>query len=121
MASLRAKLCPLLALVATELFASGSYVTRPPLPASHDSARYELGKAIALGRAPLPGVKTAPAGKLAGARQEGEAQSRRLSALQDQLPGRIRSTMTLPALAGRLTEGQLEALEYYLRVRYKIR
>lgn len=103
--------CVLATLAASPSLASGSYVTRPPLPATHDSARYELGKAIALGRTPVEAVR----------KSEAEAQARRLTGLQDQLPKRVRTTLILPALAGRLTETQMGALEYYLRVRYKIK
>ncbi|MFN7925405.1 MAG: hypothetical protein U0Q16_35225 [Bryobacteraceae bacterium] len=100
-----------LALAVTPLQGSGSYVTRPPLPASHDSNRYELGKAIATGRLPLP----------APGKADTAAHAKKLAALQEQLPARVRRTVALPALAGRLTADQFGALEYYLRVRYKIR
>lgn len=91
---------------------SGSYVYRPITVAAHDAARYELGKAIFTGKGPLKDPHLAAA--------ERESQSRRLHELQRRLPVKARSTPGLPELAGRLTPGQLAALEYYLKIRYKV-
>jgi len=95
------------------LWASGSYTPRPPQPPAHvieDSGKYELGKAIFLGKAAFQ----------ASANVESEAQRARLADLQEKLPARVRKTVDLPSLAGRLAPAQLLALEYFLKVRYKV-
>lgn len=102
------------ALVSQPAAASGSYVFRPVQAAEHDSVRYELGKAIFLGKASLPREAKLPAG-------EREAQERRLTGWQKQLSAKARPPGELTALAGRMTSDQLAALEYYLKVRYKVR
>jgi len=95
------------------LWASGSYTPRPPQPPAHvieDSGKYELGKAIFLGKA----VFQTPANL------ENLAQRARLADLQEKLPARVRKTVDLPSLAGKLAPVQLAALEYFLKVRYKV-
>lgn len=94
--------------------ASGSYVFRPVRAAAHDSIRYELGKAIFSGKASLPRET-----RMTGV--EREAQERRLANWQKQLPAKVRPTGELTALAGRMNADHMAALEYYLKVRYKVR
>ena len=48
-------------------------------------------------------------------------EARLLAELEKQLPASARNRVELTALAGKLTAAQLEALEYYVAVRYKIR
>ena len=107
-----------LAAATTLLQASGHYRGRPPKPptAGHkqdvpDQGKYALGKKIFTGkeaRATQPGVDTAQ-------------QEARLKALQARLPEKTQSGTNLPALAGKLSERELEALEYYVRERYPVR
>ena len=91
--------------------ASGSYPGRPPVPSmAVDAAKYHLGKHIFTGKARL--ANGVPA---AAAQQEA-----RLQELQAALPPKAQRSVNLPALAGRLSADRLEALEYYLAMRYKI-
>lgn len=94
---------------ATPALASGSYTARPPTPkqgaANVDRAKYDLGQKVFNG-------KTAPvAGNAA-------AQAPRLNALQSWLPASVAHRKNLPALAGQLSDEQLNALEYYVNQRY---
>lgn len=107
----------LLALAATlawplGLIASGSYISRLPQPpaqgakgAKVDKAKYDLGQKVFNG-------KTAPG--------EGNAtaQRTRLEALERQLPSSVAAKKDLSALAGKLTDEQLDALEYFVKERY---
>ena len=90
-------------------WASGSYAppARPPI-ATLDVEKYHLGKQIFTG-SPPPATGAADA-----------ASSDRLSALQAKLPPQAKHSANLDSLAGKLDNAQLEALEYYLAVRYKI-
>lgn len=108
----RGLLCILMLFFATCAFASGSYSGRTPRPPGSDASQYELGKAIYLGR-------VATGARVAGASTRAQQQEK-LARWQGQLP----HTATPPALqdlAGRLTPPQLDALEYDLRVRYKMK
>lgn len=92
---------------------SGSYVFQPPHPPAgivEDSLKYELGKAIFAGKS---GLKQQPAA------QE-RAQFIRLAQLQEMLPARVKKTVALTDLAGKLSSEQMSALEYFLKVRHKI-
>ncbi len=102
----------LLALISPRAEASGSYVFRPVQAAAHDSIRYEMGKAIFLGR--LPSIRESRAAYR-------EDQERRLAAWQRQLPAKVRPAGDLTSLSGKLTTEQISALEYYLKVRYKVK
>jgi|SRR4030095_1418941 hypothetical protein len=106
----------LLALVAMlgsplSLLASGTYcacMPKPPLRvkgAQVDRDRYDLGQKVY-------NEKTAPG--------QGDAASQRtrLQALQAQLPESIAKKKNLTSMAGKLTEQQLSALEYYVQQRY---
>jgi hypothetical protein len=99
-------------LVPTAGFASGSYTSRPPKPATPkgeriDSAKYELGKRIYTGKVQL-GTATAAAPNT-------EA---RLRNLQSSLPEKEQKKTDLTKLAGKLNAEQLEALEYYVVQRF---
>src|SRR5262245_653421 len=83
--------------------ASGSYRTQPPRPGQVDTRLYHLGKDIFLG-------KVVP-----GAMQEAE-----LKELEAKLPANAKEKSTLAPLAGKLSSNQLEALSYYLAVRYRL-
>jgi hypothetical protein len=94
--------------------ASGSYANRPPPPpvsVSVDSNKYNLGKQVYSGKAPL-GTSSSDL-----AAQQGP----RLKELQDKLPKAAQKNTNLPDLAGKLTPGQMSALQYYLEVRYKVK
>lgn len=89
---------------ASEAFASGACPCQPPIPPKSkagvrakglDNSKYALGKQIYSGRLPVPDRANA---KLA------KSQAPRLQAAAPNLSG----------LAGKLTEDQLSALEYYV-------
>lgn len=99
-------------LYAATAAASGSYVR----PSSHragldDYSKYELGKNVSQGRVALPDAED----------ERLEHQYEILMDLDRQLPRNTRSRLDLPALAGRLDSAQLDAVRYYLRVRYRVR
>lgn len=91
-------------------YGSGSYLSRPPQPSLIDSEKYELGKAVFLGR--IQGTSTAASLQV--------TQAQRLRSLQSGLPVKARQSAKLPDLAGKLSEAQMNALEYYLKVRFKV-
>jgi len=90
-------------------FASGSYcacLPKPPVKHSHvDRDKYDLGQKVFNGKA---------------APSQGDAATQRpkLEALQSQLPEKVRAKNDLPAKAGKLSEQQLDALDYYVKERY---
>jgi hypothetical protein len=110
---LRTSITVLLVLLhASAAFASGSYVRT----ASHragldDYPRYELGRSVSQGRLPLPEPEA----------EAREHQARELASLEVQLPRSARARLDLPGLAGRLSSEQLDAVRYYLKVRYRVR
>ena len=95
---------------AFDLAASGSYTGRPPQPGAsgraHERALYALGQRIFTG-------KVKPAATVEAAPQAG-----RLQKLQATLPEKTAARTDLTALAGKLEEEQLEALEFYVNKRY---
>ena len=103
----------LLLAVPGEVDASGSYRSKAPGAAKRkiDSAKYDVGKMIFNRKTKLgPSVEAAAA-----------EQTRLLEGWQKQLPRLTRSRAKLPEFAGRLTAVQLDALKYYLAVRYKVK
>ena len=95
-------------------FASGSYPGRPPKPPAGgamkmDREKYGLGQKIYDGSAKLMG------GGDAG------AQTARLQAAQALLPADAMKAKNLPALAGKLSAAELEALEYFVKERFATR
>ena len=102
-----------LAVAPGALRGSGSYMFQPPHPPAgvvEDSLKYELGKAIFAGKSVL---KQQP-----GAQER--AQFIRLAQLQEMLPARVKKTVELTSLAGKLSSEQMSALEYFLKVRHKV-
>jgi hypothetical protein len=95
------------------LQASGSYTSSAPRPTGAiDQARYNLGKQIYSGKMQLPAQSSAA---------ELEQQQReRLGSLQLRLPEKVQKKVQLTHFAGRLDPEQLEALEYFLSIRYKL-
>lgn len=95
------------------IHASGSYTFRPSRPAlqSVDAELYEVGKNIFAGKTKLN--EAAPAKQ---AEQKG-----RLTELQSKLPTSALKSANLTDMAGKLTAEQLDALEYYVKTRYKIK
>lgn len=93
-------------------FASGSYIARPPKPPAKESKsavdrdRYRLGQHIFNDKVAL------------SAAGDATSQRSRLDSLQTRLPESVARRKDLPKLAGRLTEEQLVALEYYVARRY---
>jgi hypothetical protein len=108
----------LLLLAAASLVqASGSYPPNPPrlggvALAQIDASAYNLGKSLFLGRLSLPAASSA-AGDPSASRE-------RLTAAQSRLPERVRAEVDLPALAGRLDAAQVDALLYYVGIRFRI-
>lgn len=99
-------------LYATAAGASGSYVRA----ASHragldDYPKYELGRSVSQGRIPLPEPQA----------EVREQQAQVLAELADQLPRSARARLDLAGMAGRLSFEQLDAVRYYLKIRYRVR
>ena len=93
--------------------ASGSYSQRPPrVPAGSAKAADPGRERYALGQRLFNG-KDAPT-----AAADMVAQKPRLQALQDRLPAAVAAKKDLPAMAGKLTDHQLEALEHFVGERY---
>ena len=91
--------------------ASGSYPgpgIRPP--AKHDMAKYELGKAVFTGKT-----------QLAIGAGNAETQGATLKEWQKSLPGAVQRTTDLPAMAGKLTNDQLDGLQHFLEIRYNLK
>jgi hypothetical protein len=89
--------------------ASGSYTSRPPRPGAAqegvDRGLYDLGQKVFRGKA-------------AAGLGDAAAQRPRLAALQGRLPAAAARKTDLAALAGKVTDEQLAALEYYVGRRY---
>jgi hypothetical protein len=109
-------LAALLGVAATApAFASGSYSGRPPKPPAKsgdgmamkmDREKYALGQKVYEGSAMTPGGGNA------------DVQMARLKAAQMMLPADAMKMKDLPALAGKLSAAQLEALEYFVAQRF---
>jgi hypothetical protein len=93
------------------LLASGSYCACMPKPPPKGQAgkvdrdKFDLGQKVFSNRMAL-------------AQGDAAAQRPRLQALQAQLPEKVAKKKDLTALAGKLSDQQLEALEYYVAQRY---
>lgn len=97
--------------------ASGSYPPNPPrlgvaALAKIDAQAYNLGKTLFIDRLALPDA-TPPGADPAANRA-------RLEAVQAKLPERVRTEVDLPALAARLDSAQVDALLYYVGIRFRI-
>lgn len=93
------------------IMASGSYPGAGIRPASRViPAKYELGKTIFNGKATL----NAGAG-------DAEAQRPILQGWQKALPASAAKGVDLPALAGKLTGEQIDALQHFLEIRYGLK
>ena len=93
--------------------ASGSYSQRPPrVPAGSAKAADPARERFALGQRIFNGKDALTAAA------DMAAQKPRLQALQDRLPAAVASKKDLPALAGKLTDPQLDALEHFVGERY---
>lgn len=105
--------CAALLATAGPALASGTYPgtgVRPPLGGPVVAPLYNLGKAIFLGTAPLTPPPAPPPDAPA-----------RLAKLQAALPASVARTTQLPPLAGRLNAEQLDALAYYIAVRFNVK
>lgn len=100
---------------AAPVFASGSYAGRPPQPPAKvadgmamkmDREKYGLGQKVYDGSVMTPGAGNA------------DAQMARLKAAQMKLPNSTGQNKDLAALAGKLSETQLDALEYFVEQRF---
>src|SRR6058998_2629059 len=90
--------------------ASGSYCACMPKPppakaTKVDRDKFDLGQKVFNG-------------KTVQASGDANAQRTRLASLQTQLPEKVAKKKDLTALAGKLTDSQLDALEYYVKERY---
>ncbi len=95
-------------LAAPPASASGSYRGQPPNGPAIDEGKYLLGKQVFTGRARLPEAAPDAVGEQAAA----------LKKIADGLPPDAKPSADLPSLAGKLTGAQLEALRYYVKIRY---
>ena len=111
-------LAALLGAAAVPAFASGSYSGRPPQPPAKagdgmamkmDREKYGLGQKVYEGQMKLMG------GGDAG------AQMTALKALQSMLPADAMKMKDLPALAGKLSAAELEALQYFVKERFAMK
>lgn len=92
-------------------FGSGSYSHKSSRASSAiNTAKYHRGKQIFTGQARFDN----------GSSTSAPEQEERLAELQALLPQQVQSSVNLPQLAGKLNADHLEALEHYLRVRYRI-
>ncbi len=100
---------------ATALFASGSYVGRPPKPPKQglemqiNQQKWELGKQ----------VYNNESVRLGGG--DVEVQRPRLQAVQAMLPPDIARDKDFVSLAGAFSEAQLDALEYFVKRRFPVK
>jgi hypothetical protein len=90
--------------------ASGSYCACIPKPppakaAKVDRDKFDLGQKVFNGKTALSSG-------------DASAQRTRLASLQTQLPEKVAKKKDLTTLAGKLTDSQLDALEYYVKERY---
>ena len=120
MSAMKAKVPLLLLCCALPLGAraSGSYTARPPRPpvqkntaTALDNDKYALGKSIFTGKAKLKANSDANTAQ----------QEIKLKELAGRLPKPAKEAEKLPALAGKLSTKEMEALEYYLAQRYKLK
>ena len=102
----------------TPALASGSYSGRPPQPPAKsgdgmamkmDQEKYGLGQKVYEGS-----VMTAGGGNA-------DAQMTRLKAAQMKLPADAMKMKNLPSLAGKLSDAQLDALEYFVAQRFAMK
>jgi hypothetical protein len=77
-----------------------------------DARTYNLGKTVFLDRLSVPSSERPSA--------EAEANRVRLASVQALLPERVRAEVDLPALANRLDRDQLDALLYYVGIRFRV-
>lgn len=99
----------LMSLIAGVGLASGSYTGKPPRPGNIDHPSYHLGKQIFSGKLKLSDSVSA----------DQTAQQAFLERLEQRLPEKERTKAQLRRFAGKLNDEQLQALEYYLSVRYR--
>jgi hypothetical protein len=101
--------------VTAPALASGSYSGRPPQPPAKsgdgmtmkmDREKYGLGQKVYEGSAMTPGGGDV------------DAQRARLKAVQMKLPADAMKMKDLPAMAGKLSAAQLDALEYFVAQRF---
>jgi hypothetical protein len=78
---------------------------------ANDREKFHLGKAVYNMEIELPEKNTALE----------TFQSERLEYLQGSLPNPEKKRINLPELAGRLTSIQLEALEYFISIRFNVK
>ena len=103
--------------LASSARASGSYPPNPPrlggaALSKIDARAYNLGKALFTERLALP--DTPPTGC------DPAANRARLDSVQSLLPERVRGELDLPALSSRLDAAQVDALLYYVSIRFRI-
>lgn len=82
-----------------------------PIPQGKDRERFHLGKAVYNQEIELPSIDTS----------REVSQSERLEYLQGSLPNSEKKRVTLPGLAGKLTDAQMDALEYFISVRFNVK
>ena len=95
---------------APSVLASGSVIPRVGRPPAVD-AQYDIGKALYNGTAKLGDADAAKT----------PAQLAKLDAWKAKLPASATRAKDLPALAGKLSDTQLAALEQFLKTRYGLK
>lgn len=107
------------ALQATNVaLASGTYPPAPPRLGTEvvrniDPEAYNLGKSIFTGRANLAALPPADSDHAA-------ANAARLNAVVERIPARARTQLDVAALSRHLDSAGLEALLYYLELRFRL-
>lgn len=98
---------------ARESHASGSVIPRVGRPPVTDAAtaQYDLGKSVYNGTAPVANDNASAAAE----------QKAKLEAWSAKLPASATRAKELPALAGKLSDTQLAALEHFLKTRYGLK
>ncbi len=82
-----------------------------PIPQGKDREKYHLGKAIYNSEIELSQVDSS----------KEVIQAEKLEYLQGALPNPEKKRVTLPNLAGKLTDLQVEALEYFISIRFNVK
>ncbi|MCF3649319.1 hypothetical protein [Synoicihabitans lomoniglobus] len=100
------------------VLASGTYPPAPPrlrsdVTQSIDSVAYNLGKSIYTGRASIKSTPSPDSTRISHTRE-------RLESVVGHIPERAQSQLDVPALARDLNQESVDALLYYLRLRFRV-
>jgi len=102
----------LFTLMSVSLFSSGGMGGGGgPIPQGKDREKFHLGKAVYNQEIELSPIDVS----------KEVAQAEKLEYLQGALPNPEKRRVTLPNLAGKLSDLQIEALEYFISVRFNVK